>query len=173
MEIRYAREDRVPISSGRHSRFFRLFTLIVVISVLYLSTRTWLGIRLSSAELARRAEALSQCKYIKTPAGPPANFHARSESDRFSPDAKPTVIKNATIWTSGHNGTEIIQGDLLLLKGLIREVGSITPSLVSGLDIEVVDVNGAWVTPGIVDLHSHLGVVKKLGLKGKSCCLHA
>lgn len=166
----YARQGRADISFGRQSRWFRLYSLIAVVSVLYLSTRTsWLGIhQVSGEELARRADVLSQCRYIKTPAGPPANFHARSESDRFFPDAKPTLIRNATIWTSGYNGTEIIQGDLLLLKGLIRAVGSVAPSLVSGLDIEVMDVNGAWVTPGIVDLHSHLGVGSAPELDGKS-----
>ncbi|KAF8551997.1 hypothetical protein OG21DRAFT_1477901 [Imleria badia] len=117
-------------------------------------------------ELARRANILSQCRYVKTPAGPPANFHARSESDRFSPDARPTLIRNATIWTSGYNGTEVVQGDLLLLKGLIRGVGAVAPSLLRDLDIQVVDANGAWVTPGIVDLHSHLGVGSAPDLDG-------
>ena len=165
----YAREGRAHVLSGlgRQSRWFRLYTLIVAVSVLCLSTRTWLGIHPSSKELVRRASILNQCRYIKTPAGPPANFHTRSKSDRFSPDAKPTLIRNATIWTSGHNGTEVIQGDLLLLKGLIRAVGSIVPNLVRGLDIEVVDANGAWVTPGIVDLHSHLGVGSAPALDGK------
>ena len=163
----YAREGRTRVlESGRQARWFRLYTLIVAVSVLYLSTRTWLGIHPSSGELARREDTLNQCRYIKVPAGPPANFYARSQSDRFSPDAKPTLIRNATIWTAGHNGTEVIQGDLLLLKGLIRALGSVAPSLVSGLDIEVVDANGAWVTPGIVDLHSHLGVGRDFSAHG-------
>jgi len=165
----YSLERRVLVSSGRQSRWCRLYTLIVAVSVLCFSTRVgWLGSRLDSEELARRANILNQCRYIKMPAGPPANFHARSESDRFSPDAKPTLIRNATIWTSGRNGTEVIQGDLLLLKGLIRGVGSVAPSLVRDLDIEVLDANGAWVTPGIVDIHSHLGVGSAPELGGKS-----
>ncbi|KAF8447198.1 hypothetical protein L210DRAFT_3525216 [Boletus edulis BED1] len=145
-------------SSRRKSRWFRLYTLIILASLLYLSSKLWCRTPPSTEELARRADILNLCRYIKTPSGPPLNFHARSKSDRFSPEAKPTLIKNATIWTSGKNGTEVIYGDLLLLKGLIRGVGAIAPSLVSGLDIEVVDANGAWVTPGLVDLHSHLGV---------------
>lgn len=168
----YARKGRAHVSSGRQSpRWFRLYILIVAVSVLYLSTRTWLKIYPSSEELARRVDILNQCGYIKTPAGPPVNFHARSQSDRFSPEAKPTLIRNATIWTSGYNGTEVIQGDLLLLKGLIRAAGAVSPSLFRGLDIEVVDANGAWVTPGIVDLHSHLGVGSAPELAGKSIYL--
>ena len=143
---------------ARQSRWLRLYTLIAAVSVICLSIRTWLGSHPSGAELTRRANILKQCKYINTPAGPPANFRVRSQSDRFSPEAKPTLIRNATIWTSGNNGTEVIHGDLLLLGGLIRAIGAVSPSIIEGLDIEAVDANGAWVTPGIVDLHSHLGV---------------
>ena len=162
----FAREGRPHISSSQQLRRFGLYTLIVAVSVLYLSSGTWFENHPSTEELARRADILNQCRYIKTPAGPPANFHARSKSDRFSPGAKPTLIRNATIWTSRQNGTEVVQGDLLLLKGLIRGVGAIAPGALEDLNVEVVDANGAWVTPGIVDLHSHLGVGSAPDLEG-------
>ncbi|KIJ09655.1 hypothetical protein PAXINDRAFT_87177, partial [Paxillus involutus ATCC 200175] len=122
----------------------------------------------SASELARREHIHQQCKYIKTPAGPPANFHTRQESDRHVPDTKPTLIRNATIWTSGHNGTEVVEGDLLLHKGLIKAVGNVPLRLLQGLQLQVVDAQGAWVTPGIVDLHSHLGVGSAPELDGAS-----
>ncbi|KIJ59733.1 hypothetical protein HYDPIDRAFT_32949 [Hydnomerulius pinastri MD-312] len=142
-------------------RWSRLYLLVVAFTALYFSGRTSLqvlGSRPSASELVKREHILDQCRYIKTPAGPPADFHARQESDRFVPGTKPVLIKNATIWTSGQNGTEVVEGDLLLHKGLIKAVGDVPLKLLQGLQLEVVDAYGAWVTPGIVDIHSHLGV---------------
>lgn len=102
---------------------------------------------------ARRAQVLEQCKYIKSPAGPPPDFNSRSQSDRFEPATRPTLLKNAKIITGAKNGTEILHGDVLLDKGLIKAVGDVPSSLIKKLDLEVVDVEGAWVSPGLVDLH--------------------
>ncbi|KAF9242017.1 hypothetical protein BU15DRAFT_44398 [Melanogaster broomeanus] len=149
-------------------RWSRLYLLVAAVAALYISG--WMSLQIatppSALELARREDILHQCKYIKTPPGPPANFHTRQESDRYVSDTKPTLIRNATIWTSGRNGTEVIEGDVLLHKGLIKAVGHIPPRLLQGLQFQAVDANGAWVTPGIVDLHSHLGVGSAPDLDG-------
>ncbi|KAF9220135.1 hypothetical protein BS17DRAFT_787951 [Gyrodon lividus] len=151
-------------------RWSRLYLLVVVFAALYASG--WVSLQLTShpsaPELARREHVLHQCSYLKTPAGPPANFYTRQQSDRHVPDTKPTLIRNATIWTSGKNGTEVIEGDLLLHKGLIKAVGNVPLRLLHGLQPQVVDAHGAWVTPGIVDLHSHLGVGSAPELDGAS-----
>jgi imidazolonepropionase-like amidohydrolase len=71
------------------------------------------------------------------------------------------------IWTGARNGTEIVYGDVLLDKGLVVAVGYIPPSLLDRVtsssqsgttELRVEDLGGAWVTPGLVDLHSHLGI---------------
>jgi hypothetical protein len=80
------------------------------------------------------------------------------------------------VWTGARNGTEIelVYGDVLLDKGLVVAVGYIPPSLLDGLsqlattELRVEDLGGAWVTPGLVDLHSHLGVSSALELSGQS-----
>ena len=78
------------------------------------------------------------------------------------------------IWTGARNGTEIVYGDVLLDKGLVVAVGYIPPSLLDGVsqssttEIRVEDLEGAWVTPGLVDLHSHLGVSSAPYLRGQS-----
>jgi hypothetical protein len=110
------------------------------------------------------ASLLSLCQSLKTPAGPPSDFHRRVQSDRFVPGTKPTLIKNAKIWTGQDNGMHVIQGDILLDQGMITEVGRVSPK--KHKDISVLDAHGAWVTPGIVDIHSHLGVYSAPSLLG-------
>ncbi|KAJ7931230.1 carbohydrate esterase family 9 protein [Mycena leptocephala] len=100
--------------------------------------------------------------------GPPDNFHSRTESDRFVKGTKPTIIRNATIWTGLDDGKEVIQGDILIDKGLIKKVWSDSVDLRSYANVEVLDAAGAWVSPGIVDLHSHIGVDSAPALRGAS-----
>lgn len=145
------------------------FLLAVVLSVLvYFTLQHRLGrpVQLPAAVITRRSRILERCKYISTPAGPPPNFHARTHSDRYVPGTRPLWLKNAKLWTGAFNGTEVIYGDVLLDKGLIQAVGYIPPELLSRSDLRVVDANGAWVTPGLVDLHSHIGVGSAPSLRG-------
>ncbi|KAG6832608.1 hypothetical protein H0H92_014444 [Tricholoma furcatifolium] len=104
------------------------------------------------------ATIIEQCNSLKAKAGPPTDFHKRRQSDRFVSGTKPVLIKRARIWTGARNGTEVIHGDILLDKGLIKSVGHLYGLQESyGESLLVVDAKGAWVTPGIVDIHSHLG----------------
>jgi dihydroorotase-like cyclic amidohydrolase len=61
---------------------------------------------------------------------------------------KPTLIRNATIWTGLDDGKEVIQGDILIDKGLIKKVWSDSVDLRSYANVEVLDAAGAWVSPG-------------------------
>ncbi|KAG1727960.1 uncharacterized protein EDB91DRAFT_1315483 [Suillus paluster] len=58
-------------------------------------------------------------------------------------------------------------------RGLIKAIGDIPLSLIQQLELknmnlEVVNAHGAWVTPGIVDLHSHIGIGSAPELDGAS-----
>ncbi|KAJ7589790.1 hypothetical protein C8J56DRAFT_1139426 [Mycena floridula] len=88
---------------------------------------------------------------------PSASFYSRSTSDRFQPGTKPVLLRNATIWTGRVDGFEVIKGEILMDGGIIKAVGRVDKALLPA-DVSIVDVKGAWVSPGIVDLHSHLGV---------------
>ncbi|CCM03596.1 uncharacterized protein FIBRA_05734 [Fibroporia radiculosa] len=116
------------------------------------------------------AAALARCRSLSLPAGPAPNFHHRKESDRFVPGTKPHLLKNARIWTGADNGTEVIHADVLLDKGLIKGIGHVSRSSLQAYkdDLVVIDVKGAWVTPGIVDLHSHIGDSSSPALEGAS-----
>ncbi|KAF6761228.1 hypothetical protein DFP72DRAFT_959128 [Ephemerocybe angulata] len=113
------------------------------------------------------AEIVSKCEALNLTPGPPSNFHERTESDRYEAGTKPVLIKNATIWTGRSEGLEVVKGDLFLVKGIIKAVGKVSDELVKKhKDVTVVDAGGAWVTPGIVDMHSHLGVDSAPALRG-------
>ncbi|KAJ7731100.1 carbohydrate esterase family 9 protein [Mycena maculata] len=107
---------------------------------------------------------VAQCSALQLTPGPPDNFHSRTESDRFEKGTKATLIRNASIWTGLDEGNEIVYGDILLDKGIIQQVGAV--NLNSYHDVVVLDAAGAWVSPGIVDLHSHLGVDSSPALRG-------
>ncbi len=65
----------------------------------------------------------------------------------------PTLIRGGTIMTAA--GEEIEAGDLLLEHGRIAAVG---PGLRPPTGTTIIDAAGRFVTPGIIDTHSHLGV---------------
>lgn len=94
------------------------------------------------------------------PTGYSPNFHSRMRSDRFEEGTRPTLVQNARIWTGMENGTEVVYADILLDKGLIKGIGHLRGLSVQtyGKELVVVDANGSWVTPGLVDIHSRLGI---------------
>jgi imidazolonepropionase-like amidohydrolase len=65
----------------------------------------------------------------------------------------PVLIRNATIMTA--TGQEIAGGSILFSGGRIVAVGA---TVEAPADAVVVDGTGKWVTPGVIDTHSHLGV---------------
>ncbi|MGH8495434.1 MAG: amidohydrolase family protein [Gammaproteobacteria bacterium] len=64
-----------------------------------------------------------------------------------------TVIEHATILTG--TGERIDDGMLIMRDGKIEAVGA---GLEAPADLARIDAEGKWVTPGIIDNHSHLGV---------------
>ena len=78
-------------------------------------------------------------------------------------DNPPVVIRNATILTAA--GEEIRNGAIYFRDGRIVAVGS---SVDAPGDATVVDGTGKFVTPGIIDTHSHLGVYAAPGTAAES-----
>lgn len=70
----------------------------------------------------------------------------------------PTLIRNATVLTG--TGQRIEGGDVYIAGGLIMAVGQ---GLVAAQGATVIDAQGRWVTPGLIDVHSHLGVYASPG----------
>ncbi len=69
------------------------------------------------------------------------------------------LIRNATVLTG--TGTRIDGGDVLIIDGRVASVGK---GLDAPADAQVVDAAGRWVTPGLIDVHSHMGVYPSPGI---------
>jgi imidazolonepropionase-like amidohydrolase len=72
----------------------------------------------------------------------------------------PTVIRNATILTA--TGAQIEHGAILLQDGKVAAVGQTVTAPAGAVEV---DAAGKWVTPGIIDVHSHLGVYAAPGIE--------
>ncbi len=88
----------------------------------------------------------------------PAPFASRYEAL----PAQNTLISGATVLTG--TGERLENADVLLVDGRIAEVGT----GLSAAGADVVDATGKWVTPGIIDVHSHLGVYPSPGTSSHS-----
>ncbi|HZS71033.1 MAG TPA: amidohydrolase family protein [Candidatus Acidoferrum sp.] len=98
-----------------------------------MSTKTWMG-AVAAAGLA-----------LGTP------LTARSAA---SPDAPPVIlIQNATVMTVSHGIIE--HGSILIRDGKIAEVGQ---AVRAPSGAQVINAEGQYVIPGIIDCHSHIAV---------------
>lgn len=65
----------------------------------------------------------------------------------------PVLIRGATVLTG--TGARLDDADVLIVGGRISAVGS---KLAAPAGAQFIDGRGKWVTPGLIDPHSHLGV---------------
>ena len=79
------------------------------------------------------------------------------------PQAPATVIRGATLLTG--TGQQLDNADILFSDGKITALGSAVKA-----PAEAVEINGAglWVTPGIIDVHSHMGVYSNPSVRAHS-----
>ncbi len=85
-------------------------------------------------------------------------------SSTYQPaESRSVLITNAHILIG--NGEELKNGSVLMQDGLIAAVGE---KIRAPRDTVEIDAKGKWVTPGIIDNHSHLGVYASPGVKAHS-----
>jgi imidazolonepropionase-like amidohydrolase len=75
----------------------------------------------------------------------------------------PVLIRNATVLTAA--GQELSNASVLFRDGKVVAVGA---GVQAPSDAQVVDGTGKFVTPGIIDTHSHLGVYAAPGTAAES-----
>lgn len=82
------------------------------------------------------------------------------------PEPATTILTNATVWTSGPQGV-IDNGAVAISAGKIVYVGPAAgvPTLSSATTI---DARGKFITPGIIDPHSHTGISKGVNESGQA-----
>ncbi|GAB6194851.1 amidohydrolase [Lysobacter xanthus] len=95
---------------------------------------------------------------------PPSRFVQDPYPSTYAPVASgPVLIRNATVLTG--TGRRFDGADVLMQDGRIAAVGT---ALQAPADATVVDGSGKWVTPGIIDVHSHLGVYASPSVNAQS-----
>lgn len=102
-----------------------------------------------------------QAKKSKAPAEAPKPAPYAST---YRPIASPPVLlRNATVLTG--TGERLDNADVLMQDGKIQAVGK---GLAAPQGALSVDATGKWITPGIIDVHSHLGVYASPGIDATS-----
>ena len=90
-------------------------------------------------------------------AGPAAASPPSPYPSTYRPRPSPAVlVAHATVLTA--TGQRLESASVLLRDGKIAAVGPDAAVAAAAGDAQVVDATGKWVTPGLVDPHSHLGV---------------
>jgi imidazolonepropionase-like amidohydrolase len=84
---------------------------------------------------------------------PAATRAPYSSTYRVESPGPPILIRNATVLTG--TGARIDGGGVLIENGRIAAVGA---QLDAPAGAQVIDASRRWVTPGLIDVHSHLGV---------------
>lgn len=77
-------------------------------------------------------------------------------------DSQPILFKSANIYDG--IGGEFRNYDLLISNGKILEIGK----SLSAVGVLIIDSTNKWITPGIIDIHSHMGVYSAPGVSTSS-----
>ncbi len=112
----------------------------------------WVGLAVSCAP--RAAAPVQQPAPTPLPPAAPLPWEAEVQADPVVTSPQLALV-GATLMTAA--GPEIPDGVLLLRGGRIAAVGR-RDAVPLGSDTPVLDVSGKFVTPGIIDAHSHMGV---------------
>ncbi len=113
------------------------------------------------------AVLLAGCAHTASKQDPSAakpRFTDDPYASTYRPIASPPVlISGATILTG--TGERLEGADVLMRDGQVAAIGT---NLSVPADATRVDGHGKWITPGLIDIHSHLGVYPSPGMSAHS-----
>jgi imidazolonepropionase-like amidohydrolase len=115
-----------------------------------ISRPAWVAARAAWAALALHLAALACFSSGTEPAAAPPPQPRPAESVVRGPLL---LLRGATVMSAA--GPTLARGDVLLSGAEIRAVGE---NLSAPQGATVVDLAGRWITPGLIDPHSHIGV---------------
>jgi imidazolonepropionase-like amidohydrolase len=78
-----------------------------------------------------------------------------------APKSPPTLIRGGTVLTG--TGERRDGTDVLVVDGRVSAIGK---NLAAPAGARVIDARNRWVTPGLIDIHSHLGVYPSPAMSG-------
>ena len=78
----------------------------------------------------------------------------------------PTLVRNVTIYDG--EGGRVENGSVLFAGGKVKSVGGTMADADVPAGAVIIDGTGKWVTPGIIDIHSHLGDYPSPGVDANS-----
>lgn len=118
---------------------------------------------LKSALLCAVLAGLTACNEATTDTSTTKDDKGPAFASTYQPmPSETTLITNARIYDG--LGSEIENGAILITDGRITAIGAD----IDGGDATVVDAGGRYVTPGIIDIHSHLGNYPSPGIRAHS-----
>ena len=160
----------------RRSRTLRVFALVCLAFIVYAQWRQIPSRSARSKATTRAHLSVSKlqddwalCSQLRRKPQDPVG-HGRDRNARWVPGHKPTLIRNATVWTGEPaagtstddarrgKGYSWITSDVLLEYGLIARVEANISTASLPDDVLIYDARGRQLTSGIIDMHSHAGV---------------
>ena len=136
--------------------------LVLLIILISLASYGFLRVSFSSDSIdflsssARYRLGVEKCKAIRNQVSNRQNIRTRNPRyfTGLETGAKDILIKRATLWNG--DGSITKNCTVVIRQGLFASVGiNFDESKFNG---EVIDANGRFVTPGVVDMHSHMGL---------------
>ncbi len=138
---------------------------------IFIATLSLLAVSIAAAPLSAKDKDKDQKDDAKpsTTKAAPINKDPYPSTYKAYPGAR-TLIRNVTIYDG--EGGRIDNGAILLEGGKIMSVATSPEGMLTdrGMPVAtvVVDGTGKWVTPGIIDVHSHLGNYPSPGVEAHS-----
>ncbi|KAG6001223.1 hypothetical protein E4U21_004602 [Claviceps maximensis] len=167
---------RRNIRRSRGVKFFVLTCLSLIVLAQW--KQIWRSDRRAAKlSVEKLTDDLGVCKKLRHKPRDPIGL-GRSTNARYIKGSRPTLIKNATIWVGepvkgtsdadarAGKGWEWTHGDVYLEHGLIKRVEQTISSSSLPQNTVLFDAEGRLLTTGIIDMHSHAGIVSLPSLRG-------
>lgn len=140
-----------------------LAVITCALGALSLSACASTGAASSSSASSATAEAKPKDRALAAGLNGPATLDPYPSTYRPLPQENLALV-GATVLTGA--GQTLENGVVIITEGKIAAVGAANTPVPGGH--RVVDARGRFVTPGIIDIHSHLGVYPSPGVMGMS-----